>query len=334
MEDSKCSLHSLQRMPNDQPNTCDVTLSGAQKNLLAEFLDSEQSVKTIENWLVNECGVGALKAKACTLVLFPVLYSIAGGFAERGVARLHGFLSGKFPSYYRLAEALCGWLCYKVEDARVVEEAIGPVPAGVTAPQWRRLDNETKVWLKQLEDLSLITATLEGFKPKVELEIDEPRGVSRDSPSQLLRPYNAFIRLIGRVEETKTLQAFCDSAEALRWMVIAADGGAVKTRLALHFAEQQLRTGWNAGFLRTNPLRALVRHDHFPNWSPLVDTLIVVDYALGSREELKPLLERCAARYRLLTFRRNNPIDELLAVTFFDVRMFGGIDQHHAVLIE
>lgn len=30
------------------------------------------------------------------------------------------------------------------------------------------------------------------------------------------------------------------------------------------------------------------------------------------------------ARYRLLTFRRNNPIDELLAVTFFDVRMFGG----------
>ena len=40
------------------------------------------------------------------------------------------------------------------------------------------------------------------------------------------------------------------------------------------------------------------------------------------------------ARDRLLTFSRGNPINELLAVTFFDVRTFGGIDQHHAVLIE
>ena len=192
-------------------------------------------------------------------MLFPVLRSIAGGFAERGVGRLHGYLSGKFPSYYRLAEALCGWLCYKVEDERLLEKVIGPIPAGVSDPQWRRLDNETKVWLKQLDDLSLITATLEGFKPDVELEIDEPRPLQRDSPSQLLRPYNALIGLIGRAEETKTLQALCDSAEPLRWMVIAADGGAGKTRLALHFAEQQLRSGWNAGFLRTNPLRASLR---------------------------------------------------------------------------
>lgn len=71
--------------------------------------------------------------------------------------------------------------------------------------------------------------------------------------------------------------------------------------------------------MRTNPLRALVRHDHFPNWSPLVDTLIVVDYALGSREELKPLLERCARyarnseasapRIRLLLLERHGDED-------------------------
>ena len=306
-------------MPNDQPNTGDVTLSGAQKNLLTGFLDSEDSVKTIENWLITEWGVGPLKVKACTRVLFPVLRSIAGGFAERGIGRLHGYLSGKFPSYYRLAEALCGWLCYKVEDERVIETAIGAIPARVSDEQWRRFDNETKVWLKQIEELSLITATLEGFKAEIELEIDEPRPLQRDSPSQLLRPYNTFIGLIGRAEEMKTLQALCDSAEPLRWMVIAADGGAGKTRLALHFAEQQLRAGWNAGFLRTNPLRALVRHDHFPNWSPLVDTLIVVDYALGSREELKPLLERCARyarkfeasapRIRLLLLERHGDED-------------------------
>jgi hypothetical protein len=145
------------------------------------------------------------------------------------------------------------------------------------------------------------------------LRIDRPRPLTRERIDLLLRPHNAFIRLIGRASELGQLDAFCDAPAAFRWKVLTGHGGVGKTRLALELAKGREHSGWRAGFLPGESLKSWVSRDRFGTWAPLADTLLIIDYAANKTEHLETLLERCgrwaderpgAVRLRLLLLER------------------------------
>ncbi|MBV6504669.1 MAG: Lipopolysaccharide assembly protein B [Syntrophorhabdaceae bacterium] len=113
-------------------------------------------------------------------------------------------------------------------------------------------------------------------------------------PSQLFQANNSFIEMIGREREMTKLKKFCDVDEVFRWIVITGEGGIGKTRLAQDFAKDRFALGWDAGFLNALSLIRLVEHHNFSEWHPVVNTLIVVDYAATKTHHIKNLLERCA----------------------------------------
>lgn len=294
----------------------EVGLTAEQRQTVLAFLDDEDRVPLLETWL-EEWGISSFKAKVVVKLLVPALQKLLGGVAERGLDRLNETLRQHFGFYDHLSIRFSAWLFYKIENKRVPENVlkrwIENPPLDTSPEDWARLDRQTKLELAQLEKLNLIALALDDLKATVSLQIDRPAPLRREPLSRLLRPYNGFIPLIGREAEVAELAAFCDHESPFRWMVLTGDGGMGKTRLALEFARRREEDGWSAGFLSAEGLRHWVRHDGFPRWSPLADTLVVIDYAASKVQDLKPLLERFGrwgvdatedARLRLLLLER------------------------------
>jgi len=148
---------------------------------------------------------------------------------------------------------------------------------------------------------------------RLPLHVDRPQPLTRTPLSRLLRPYNAFIGLMGREPELESLATFCDHPAAFRWKALTGAGGVGKTRLALEVAMQQEQAGWNSGFLDAESLKQWFGDNRFADWDPPTNTLVVIDYAASKLEDLKRLLERCgqwaqghpeATRLRLLLLER------------------------------
>lgn len=88
------------------------------------------------------------------------------------------------------------------------------------------------------------------------------------------------------------LETWADDAREVSAMLVHAEGGAGKTRLAMRWARQRRESGWRAGFLVRDP-----RDGWFERLCASgVPALIVIDYA-ESRADLWPILE-CVLRYR------------------------------------
>ena len=136
------------------------------------------------------------------------------------------------------------------------------------------------------------------MKTQVRLHLDSPQLNKTSAPSRWLRPYNAFIPLIGRDKEQESLNAWRDEESDFSWQIIIGEGGVGKTRLAQEFAKGSIEAGWDGGFLDHEHLDSLVNHDNFGNWMPLTDTLIIVDYAATKQESLKKLLDQCGCIQR------------------------------------
>jgi len=127
----------------------------------------------------------------------------------------------------------------------------------------------------------------------VRLDIDTPGPLDKLQPSRWLRPYNKFVPMMGREPYMEKLRDFCNEPAATKWMVITGDGGMGKTRLAMEFAREMKGSGWNAGFLGAENLEQMVGHDAFDAWEPVIETLVIIDYAASRVDAIKKLLVQC-----------------------------------------
>ncbi|MFQ5482580.1 MAG: hypothetical protein ACE5ER_07460, partial [Nitrospinaceae bacterium] len=135
--------------------------------------------------------------------------------------------------------------------------------------------------------------SLEDMQADVSLQLPTHHLQKDDPPHLFLAPTNRFIGLVGRDSEMEFLQDWCGEGKTLSCQVIKGDGGMGKTRLALEFA-LRLRDGggWDAGFLYREQMETLVRHPRFPQWRPVVDTLMIIDYAAWEQDLLTRLFSR------------------------------------------
>jgi tetratricopeptide (TPR) repeat protein len=156
----------------------------------------------------------------------------------------------------------------------------------------------------------------------IRLDIDTPGPLDKLQPSRWLRPYNTFIPMKGREPYMEKLRHFYSDPAMFKWMVITGDGGMGKTRLAFEFTKEIKSSDWNAGFLGHEDLEHLVGHDGFCTWEPVIETLIVIDYAASRVDAIKKLLVRCEkiernlysgdhpAKIRLLLLERHGNEEE------------------------
>ncbi len=293
-----------------------LALTDHEKKTILSFLDEKEHTDLIAQWL-QDWGISPFRAKLVAKLLIPALQRLLTATAGRAAERLHELLRKHWDFYDDLALRIGKWLFLMIEDRRTPNKLMGPYidqpPSGVGAEDWKKINEQTKQWLVQVEKLDLIALALDDLKVQVSLRIDRPQQLARTPLSRLLRPYNAFIDLIGREPEVNSLAAFCDHPAAFRWKVLTGEGGVGKTRLALELAKTREEAGWSAGFLSAESLAHWVRHEGFPRWSPLAETLVVIDYAAAKAEDLKPLIERCgqwaedneeSTRLRLLLLER------------------------------
>ena len=267
------------------------------QNTLTAFLDRDDRDKFIIDWLVDDNDVPKWKAKGIVKLVLAPLTSLAGKVAGRGVSKIHEVLRNRFDDYDEVSTRFAKLLLIKLECERTKqkysEQCLKP-PKGEDPENWKKLNEQTQVWIKQLEQLELISLTLGEMKTQVRLNLDSPQLNKTSAPSRWLRPYNAFIPLIGRDREQEVLNAWRDEESDFSWQIIIGEGGVGKTRLAQEFAKGSITNEWDSGFLDHEHLDRLVNHDNFGNWMPLTDTLIVVDYAATKQESLKKLLHQCA----------------------------------------
>ena len=114
--------------------------------------------------------------------------------------------------------------------------------------------------------------------------------------------YNSGINaLFGREAELEMLGKFAGDADecgpdfAFRWLLLTADGGSGKSRLAYEFAKGLDDRVWNRGFLHGDDLEKFDRRDR---WRPRTPTFLIIDYARARSKLVGDLI-------RLLTENRH-----------------------------
>jgi len=267
------------------------------EHTLRPFLANKELYTQIEEWLQDDFGLTAFRAKFITKIFVPALEKLLTGTLRRGLERVHDTLRNRYDFYNDLTVNIGSWLFYKVESAQQKKHALEKhlsKPDSVSKKAWATFSDQTRVWLDELSTLHHIDLALGDLNANIILDFEKPHLLNNIQPSRWLRPYNAFIDMKGRDLWMKKLAEFCDDDDPFQWMVIIGDGGIGKTRLAHEFVKSMNTECWNAGFLSQDGLKQLVCHDGFSNWGPLVNTLIVVDYAASKTSDLKDLLCRAA----------------------------------------
>ncbi len=122
------------------------------------------------------------------------------------------------------------------------------------------------------------------------------------SPANLLNARHQVVPFHGRMELLAELRGWCEGDERVRALLIHAEGGMGKTRLAIELCKQMGAAGWRTGFLRENKKLDDLLESHRP-------VLAVLDYA-ESRPDLREVLAGVAGRrgkkaVRLLLVSRN-----------------------------
>jgi tetratricopeptide (TPR) repeat protein len=273
-----------------------MELDSETQTVLTAFLGSKERNKFIIDWLVEDHDIPKWQAKGMVKLVLAPLTGLASDVARRGISKINDLLKKHSKHYDKVAMQFSKLLLIKLECKRTKqkysEQYLKP-PKGENPENWKQLNEQTKVWIKQLEQLDLITLSLGEMKARVRLNMDPPQLKKDSAPSRWLVSYNNFIPLIGRESETTHLSSWLNEEQYFSWKIITGDGGMGKTRLAQELAEEYIEAEWDCGFL--HHMSRLVDHPDFENWMPLTNTLVIVDYAAAKQESLQKLLYQCAS---------------------------------------
>jgi hypothetical protein len=141
-----------------------------------------------------------------------------------------------------------------------------------------------------------------------------PVSAVRQSPSALLRPESEVVEFTGRFAEIEDFLSWAQADAGAAVRLMAAPGGAGKTRLAIEICHRLEGMGLNAGFLG---------RDHFADCrsfvlnSPTIPFVCVVDYAETCLDQLLTLFEDLAGcldhqRFLLLSRPEGDWWDQLV----------------------
>jgi len=120
----------------------------------------------------------------------------------------------------------------------------------------------------------------------------QPRPVGSDIA--LLNPFTLSVPFVGRAAELARLDDWLRAPAPISARCLTGRAGSGKTRLALELcakAEALDGSRWDAGFLLHAELQRFFAKENIGTWGWRRPTLIVLDYAAGCAQALKPWLE-------------------------------------------
>jgi tetratricopeptide (TPR) repeat protein len=294
------------------------------ENTLIPFLDAKDRHASIEALLKEELGLSNFYAKVGAKCVLPALEKTCGKIISAHLKNVHDALSDNYEFYEKASLRIGRWLGYKLEPTLQKKKALREYVTrmdNVSEETWNRFQEETKLWITQLAKTNQILMMLGDLKAGVVLDLDSKDENLKNLPfSRWLRPYNGFIPLLGRELDLDVLDKFSSTNDPFSWMILFGEGGVGKTRLIHEFMKMKSADGWDTGFLAIDSLEQFVQHPGFPNWQPIVDTVIAIDYAASKSSLLKSFILRCVrwasnsagtdkARLRLLLLERHGSLE-------------------------
>jgi TPR repeat protein len=146
-----------------------------------------------------------------------------------------------------------------------------------------------------------------GWRPKKLPSAEEIESVEKGLSSAGFRPTLSPPRLaiepthysrhlistLGRGKEKATLRRFVSPKPGFRWLQLAGVAGQGKSRLADDLV-QKIGEGWAAGILLSETLKAF--QDQWKQWVPDRPHLMVIDYVIGSEDEIQKVFRGLAGR--------------------------------------
>lgn len=106
---------------------------------------------------------------------------------------------------------------------------------------------------------------------------------------------NAALEVIGRKKQKDRLKEFLDCDLNVAWFQLAGEAGQGKSRLAFDLMNEAPKLGYRAGFLRENDIKFF--KNHWDDWQPDNNYLLIFDYVIGREHEIKPILQSLIYNY-------------------------------------
>ncbi|KTE79279.1 hypothetical protein ATE72_19080 [Sphingopyxis sp. HXXIV] len=235
-------------------------------------------------------------------------------------------------SYPRIARLFSGVarICRQERDKERLKDHLMALMRG-ESPDPPPLDASTDVSIFQAVQTATALEALQGLPEAVAAIAAQLAKLDRDVVGLLLDhgqsgnvgkladriKYNSGLHYFaGREKEIELLDRFLGETvgwsklHAFQWLLLTADGGTGKTRLAVEYAREHLPPGWVGGLLKVTDLDTVIQTA--PGWAPNAPTLLIIDYPAKQAADVHLLLVRLLQRadefvfaVRVLLLERN-----------------------------
>ncbi|MCF0260963.1 MAG: hypothetical protein HUJ54_13970, partial [Erysipelotrichaceae bacterium] len=169
------------------------------------------------------------------------------------------------------------------------------------------------------EIIELLQADNSDASSKSELDeyLEQLASASKSNPKawNLYHYRSESVSFIGRDDEMKFLEEFCNDNSPVLWTAVIAPGGSGKSRLALELCKKY-QNSWHACFISGDEISNLIGLLDHPCSK---DVLLVVDYLNGKSKSVSDLLVKWpenGRRLRVLLLEREKPKKYVTSASF------------------